>query len=136
MGTELCHADSYVIASGGRGAGTEIKSLPNTITSSGFYYLKQNLSSAGSGITVTADNVTIDFLGHSIIGSGTPTSGNGILITNQVNVKIRNGSILNFGSNGIHEPGDPPSGTRAKNHRVINEESTFRGQYFRHWLVQ
>jgi hypothetical protein len=39
-------ADFYVIAGGGLPAGTEIKSLPAQISSSGFYFIKKDLNSA------------------------------------------------------------------------------------------
>ena len=89
-------ADFYVIAAGGRLIGTEIKFLPYTITSSGFYYIKKDLTSIGSGIIVESDNVTIDLMGYSLIGPGSG-SGNGIYMDDRNNVKIRNGTIKEFG---------------------------------------
>ncbi len=54
---------------------TLIESLPFTITTPGSYYLTGNLTSAGNGIVVESDNVTIDLMGFTLTGSG---SGGGI----------------------------------------------------------
>lgn len=56
-------AEFYVIPVGGPRVGTEIKSLPYTITTPGFYYLTKNLTATGTGITVNAGDVTIDLMG-------------------------------------------------------------------------
>ncbi|THB81715.1 MAG: right-handed parallel beta-helix repeat-containing protein [Desulfobacteraceae bacterium] len=109
-------ADFYVIA-GSRAAGEEIKSLPCTISSSGFYYITRNLScGAGShGITVASDNVTIDLMGFSISGPGTGTY-HGIYMNARSNVEIRNGTVTGFGSNGIYEQ----SQLSGRDHRIYN----------------
>jgi len=108
-------AEFYVIA-GSRGAGTEIKSLPYTILSAGFYYIKKDLSCAAvsHGITITADNVTLDLMGFSLIGSGDTGSYDGIYMNGQSNVEIRNGTVRNF-TCGIYEDGASGTG-----HRIIN----------------
>jgi len=67
--------------------------------------------SGQNGITVTADDVTIDLQGHTLEGvSGT---GNGIYMNDRSNVEIRNGTIRDFIS-GIRENDD------GFGHRVIN----------------
>jgi hypothetical protein len=97
-------ADFYVIPVGGRVAGTEIKALPCTISASGFYYLTRNLSTTGAGITVSADDVTLDLMGFCITGPGSASgTNNGIHIgEGRSNIEIRNGSIKSFGDYGIY----------------------------------
>ena len=102
----------YSCGGGGGGAiaapieavGTEITSLPYTISSSGSYYLGGDLSSTGVGITVNADNVTIDLMGFTITGPGSG-SDNGIYIGGRSNVEIRNGTVTDFGASGIASSG-------------------------------
>ena len=80
-------------SAGGKPVGTEITSLPTTISSSGFYYITKNLPCvAGShGITITADDVTLDLMGFNMIGPGGPPDiFAGIYMNGQSNVTIRN----------------------------------------------
>jgi len=91
-----------------------ITSLPYTISASGSYYLTGNLSSTGSGITVNADDVTIDLMGYRLIGPGSGTNY-GILINAATNVEVRNGTVRGFGTAGISQPGSPPG----KEYRII-----------------
>jgi hypothetical protein len=65
------------------------------------------------GITVTVENVTIDFNGYSLIGGGYDVY-TGVYMNTKKNVEIRNGTIRNF-QTAIYE-----SNTDARNHRVIN----------------
>jgi parallel beta-helix repeat protein len=104
----------YVIA-GSRGVGTKIASLPYTINSPGFYYITKDLSVAGSdGITISADHVTLDLMGFSLIGSGGGTY-EGIYMNGRSNVEIRNGTVRNFPGIGIGE-----TGSLATGHRILN----------------
>lgn len=90
---------------GGSGA-TEITSLPSTIDTSGAYFLSENLTSTGDGVTVIVDNVTIDLKGFSLIGPGkTSGSNTGISIINSHNVEISNGTVRDFGGSGIGSSG-------------------------------
>jgi len=96
---------------------------PCTISSSGSYYLTRNItttSGSQNAITVNADNVTIDLMGYSLIGTGSGT-GCGIFMNARKNVEIRNGTVRNFGGDGIREAKSPteadPSFGSA--HRVI-----------------
>ena len=78
-----------------------ISSLPYTISSSGSYYLTGPLTSTNTGITVSANHVTVDLMGFTIYGSGS-TVHPGIHIAggNEVmrhNVVLRNGGITLFG---------------------------------------
>jgi hypothetical protein len=93
--------DSYVIAVP-VGVGTPITSVPYTITKSGFYYLKKNLSATATGnaITVGVNEVTLDLMGFSLAGPSL-TSSTGIFINpGLMNVEVRNGEITKF-DNGI-----------------------------------
>jgi hypothetical protein len=107
----LADGDFYVIVAGG-GVGTKITSLPYTITTPGFYYLTNNLTCAsGSGITVNADDVTIDLMGFRLNGPG---SGFGIIIdSGRKNVEIRNGSLRGWWV-AVEEV------VAGVNHRIIN----------------
>lgn len=96
--------DFYVIAGGGAAVGTKITSVPYTISAPGFYYLSGNLTYSGNGnaITVSADNVTLDLMGFSLIHPGPLISGNGIFMSGRYNVEVRNGTVSGFNV-GIYE---------------------------------
>jgi hypothetical protein len=80
---------------------TAITSGQTIITEGGSYYLTENVVSAGHGIIVDADNVTIDLMGFTIIGPG-PGSTSGIVAVGVENLEIRNGSVTGFGEWGIN----------------------------------
>ena len=67
------------------------------ITNAGSYYLTGNLTSpAGNGITVQADDVSIDLNGFALIGTG---ANNGILVSGtRTNLLVSNGTVRNWGS--------------------------------------
>lgn len=112
--TATTNADFYVIPVP-QGVGARITNLPHTITSSGYYYLGDNLTSTGNGITVEADNVTTDLCGFSLIGPGSSSGGNyGIYLSARSNIEIRNGTVREFGSHGIYG-----SGAACRNNRVL-----------------
>jgi parallel beta-helix repeat protein len=84
-----------------------IPSLPFSITNPGSYYISTNLSvSSGDGITVLANDVTIDLMGFTLVGGG--TNGSGIkapLITAstvQTNLTVRNGTIRGWPDYGLY----------------------------------
>jgi parallel beta-helix repeat protein len=105
-------------------SGTEvlipISSLPYTITQSGSYYITANLTSTSNGITVNADNVTIDLMGYSLIGPGTCCIG--IYMDGRSAVEVRNGTITNFLVFGVGEVS-----SAGKNHRVIEVRAVGNG---------
>src|SRR5688572_617629 len=70
-----------------------IEKLPFKISASGSYYVGANLVIAsGSGISIEADNVTVDLGGFNMRGD--PTSLQAIVIaTGRSDVSIKNGSI-------------------------------------------
>ncbi len=79
-----------------------ITNLPYTISQGGSYYLGASLTTTGNGITITADNVTLDLMGFSLTGDGgaadvgihvSGTSG-----TPRRNVAVRNGTVRGFGT--------------------------------------
>jgi len=84
---------------------TLISSLPFAITNSGSYYLAASLTgiSGTNGITIAANNVTIDLNGFALIGvSG---SSNGIGSANSGSfgdISIFNGTVRNWGAGGIN----------------------------------
>ncbi len=77
-----------------------ITNVPVTISVAGSYYLTGNLhclDSGVNGINITAENVTLDLSGFSLIGPGA-ASGHGIRAG--ANTHIRNGLIYNWNGNG------------------------------------
>ncbi len=58
-----------------------------TLSASGYYYLTQDITS-GSGITIGANNVTLDLNGHSLT-----STAYGVYSPGHTNVRITNGSI-------------------------------------------
>jgi hypothetical protein len=102
----------YVIPVGRPAVGTKITSLPYTIWTPGYYYLTGNLSLGGSpGITINADNVTLDLMGFALIG---PANGGdfGIVWGTQKNIEVRNGTLTGW-SIGV-------KGDSGAHHRLIN----------------
>jgi len=89
--------------------------IPLTITESGSYYLTCDVNSAGTAITVEANDVTIDLMGYKLIGPGSGINY-GIYMNGHTNVEIRNGTITKFGSHVIHEA----DSNKGKGHRLIN----------------
>src|SRR5688572_22881084 len=85
---------------------TPISSVPYAITSAGSYYLTGNLTNttATNGISIRADNVTLDLGGFTLAGVGQFFAGIA-LGPRQVNVTIMNGVIRNCGTQGIDASG-------------------------------
>jgi len=108
---------------------TAISSVPYTISSSGSYYLTKDLqttSGSQNAIVVDANNVTIDLMGFSLIGRGSG-DGCGIFMNERDNVEIRNGTVRNFGDDGIREAKNPTeeSPSFGYAHRVISIRALF-----------
>lgn len=84
--------------------GKPISSVPYIISESGSYYLSadaQATSNMFSGITIWADNVTLDLKGFSLVGDGT-AGRHGVFIEGDLkNIVVRNGTIRNWGGNGV-----------------------------------
>ena len=105
---------------------TPISSLPYTISTPGSYYLTGDLTltdTAVNGITVNADNVTIDLMGYSLNGPGSGSGTNyGIHINGRSNVEVRNGTVRRFGSVGIYD-----YYTADRGHRIIAVRAVSNG---------
>jgi|GEM_PF-1127253 hypothetical protein len=108
--------DSFYVIGGRPMAGTRITSLPYTISAPGYYYLIRNLTyTDGDGITINADNVTLDLMGFTLTGSKIIIDfedSKGIYIHRRNNVEIRNGTLTGW-LRGIH-------GNVGNNYRIIN----------------
>jgi hypothetical protein len=79
---------------------TPITSVPFTITTSGNYYLPNNITTnltTGSAITIAASEVYLDLNGRTLADSSGSNQANGIFVANQVDVTIQNGDIDGFG---------------------------------------
>jgi hypothetical protein len=79
---------------------TPIAATGFVIAASGSYYLTTNLTApAGHGITVQADDVSIDLNGFAMIGAGI---NSGILVSGtRTNLQVRNGTVRNW-ANGVN----------------------------------
>lgn len=83
-------------------ARTPITSLPYTISQCGSYFVTDCLIGVASqhGITISASNVTLDLNGFTL--GGVEGSFDGIhVVGDQENVVIHDGSVNNWGGNGI-----------------------------------
>jgi parallel beta-helix repeat protein len=83
---------------------TPISTLPFAITQPGSYYLPSNLTGVAgqSGITISADGVTLDLMGFELVG--VPGSVDGVRITGnnpRKNIAVRNGTVRNWGGKGV-----------------------------------
>ena len=82
---------------------TPISSLPFTIDRCGSYFLTDCLTgvSGQNGITITADDVSLDLNGFALIG--VPGSLDGVATTMAVkNLTVRNGTVRDWGRAGVN----------------------------------
>ena len=81
---------------------TPISSLPFSISRAGSFYLTTNLTGAAgqNGISIVANNVTLDLNGFALLGVAGSLDGVNVstLVTN---VTIRNGSVARWGAMGV-----------------------------------
>jgi len=78
-------------------------SAPTVISNSGSYYMTTNIvvtNGNTTAINITANDVTVDLNGFSLVCTATNGSGDGVNIGGVNNVWIRNGSIVSF-ANGV-----------------------------------
>jgi hypothetical protein len=76
--------------------------LPLTISSAGSYYLTTNLTGAigTNGITIVANNVTLDLNGFTL--QGVLASWTGLYVSGtRTNITVRNGTISGWGQHGV-----------------------------------
>ncbi len=109
--------DGFYVVAGRYTPGTKITSLPLTISAPGYYYLTRNLSHSGvgNGITVNADNVTIDLMGFALSG---PANGSTYgIYTTKNNVEVRNGTITGWYFGVVQN--SPGTGARAIGVRAV-----------------
>jgi parallel beta-helix repeat protein len=80
---------------------TPISSLPFTISAAGAYYVTTNLTgvNAASGITIAANDVTLDLKGYSLVGVA--GSIDGIFVSGNRTNLIGNGTIRGWSAEGI-----------------------------------
>ncbi|MCW1914150.1 right-handed parallel beta-helix repeat-containing protein [Luteolibacter sp. GHJ8] len=81
--------------------------IAHVISQPGSYYLTANISQSGTsnGITVNAQNVTLDLNGFAIIGNGTGFSICGILVTAN-HFTVMNGSLRGWSGFGLQANGE------------------------------
>jgi parallel beta-helix repeat protein len=113
---------------------TPISKLPYTITASGSFYMTANLTSTGAGITVNADDVTIDLNGYTLTGPGSGAN-DGISMNGRKNVEVRNGTVRGFAKYGIYEATDI-GGHRLLDLRVFGNGASGIYLYGRGHLVE
>ena len=83
---------------------TPISSLPYTISAQGSYFLTGNLTASGStaGITISADNVTLDLNGFALVGGGSGSVAGINVASAQKNILIRNGTVRGWTNGGVN----------------------------------
>lgn len=117
------NADNYNLA-----ADNELNILlceiPETIEQPAMVTLSGSLKgvSGQNGITIDSNNVTIDLGGHTL--QGVAGSECGIYMLDRSNVEIRNGTVRDFGQEGILEDGFYSRGHRIINMRIISNGQT------------
>jgi hypothetical protein len=81
-----------------RAACTAIDHANYTITSPGEYCLTKNVVATSNGVTINADNVTLDCGGYTIDGSAQAlsTTGRGVMAINRNGITIQNCTIKGF----------------------------------------
>jgi parallel beta-helix repeat protein len=113
-------------------AQTPIPSVPITITTPGSYCFTGDLqcnAPDSNAIVVDVNDVTIDLMGYNLIGPGSG-KGRGIYINARANVEIRNGTIRDFGAEGIlalWTPAPEDFSRYGYCHRVIDVRVLFNG---------
>jgi putative cofactor-binding repeat protein len=104
-----------------------ITSWPFDINQPGSYYLANNLliETFINGITIDANDVTIDLMGHKIELGKHFVDGEyyGIKISGKKNIKIHNGTIRGFNTYGIYSEDTETEGVEISSMRIIENES-------------
>jgi hypothetical protein len=112
-----------------------ISALPYSITNSGSYHLASNVVGVASsdGISIVANNVTLDLNGFAV--TGVTSSGYGINIAGvHTNITVRNGNISGWG-NGAITVGSSSSRNIVFDHLNISEDTSQTAVYAINALV-
>jgi len=76
--------------------------LPLTITQDGSsWYLAESITTTGGGITIAANDVTIDLMGHRLEGGTGIGIRDDAATAQRAGTTIKNGCVRNWGSHGI-----------------------------------
>lgn len=90
------------------------------ITQSGSYYLTADVVTDVRGMSIGADNVTIDLNGYTLRHTGTGSHW-GILMYGYDNIEIRNGTIEGF-DQALYDNATGGGGRRIRSIRVLNSK--------------
>ena len=106
--------------------GSSESAEPYLVNEPGRYVLAGNRHCKETGIIIHADHVTLDLMGHELVGPGRDSGENyGILTNNYRNLEVRNGTIRDFGDRGIVDRGkEQPTGYK----RILNIRSISNGK--------
>jgi parallel beta-helix repeat protein len=101
---------------------TPISLLPFTINASGSYYVTSNLTGVAGqhGITINADNVTLDLGGFELVGPGGAATAAIRLINAHTNATIRNGTVRGWLSSSVLAETAASTEMHVENLRVFN----------------
>src|SRR5678815_2306816 len=101
---------------------TPISALPFTITASGSYYVTGNLTGVANqhGITINADNVTLDLGGFELVGPGIGLTSGIRTINAHNNTTIRNGTVRGWLRDSVAAESAACTEMHVENVRVFN----------------
>lgn len=127
--TVKSNTDNYDIAAGNN-LNILLCEIPESIDWPANVTLAGSLTGAldADGLTINADDVTVDLAGFALFGAPDSTTGSGIFMSGRSNVEIRNGTIRDFGVFGIIDQANA-----ARNHRIIGVRvvsNGFHGIFF------
>jgi len=119
----------------------DLAGFPVSLTAAGSYRLTSDLAVPANtdGISVTADNVTLDLNGFSIVSAGGATLKDGTQVGAQKNIEIKNGTIRGFGRAGFFSSGNAAYvkliGLRLIGNLVVGAELEGQGHLVDHCMV-
>ncbi|MFN2504592.1 MAG: nitrous oxide reductase family maturation protein NosD [Acidimicrobiales bacterium] len=88
--------------------------------------LDSDIGPCGVGLTIVADNITLDLNGHTISGREGPGDGPGVLIDGRTGVVVKNGTVTQFDAGVAIEGG---SGNTVENMRIVDNRGDFSTDY-------
>lgn len=88
--------------------------------------LDSDIGPCGVGLTIMADNITLDLNGHTISGRAGPGDGPGILVDGRTGVVVRNGTVTQFDAGVAIEGG---SGNTVEYMRLVDNQGDFQTDY-------